>query len=307
MTLPAVTDASGRVLDRIHLVGLTVRGRHGVYDDERRDGQDFTVDVVLHLDTRPAAATDDLSGTVDYGELARSLASIVSGEPVDLIETLAERLAAQALDGGGVEAVDVTVHKPSAPLALRFDDVMVAIRRHARPPSRAVLALGSNLGDRRAMVQSAVDALASVPGIRLVAVSALVETEAVGGPRQPDYLNAVVLVDTTLAPQELLGACRRIETGHGRRRCVRWGPRTLDIDIIDHSGTVCFEEDLTLPHPRAAERAFVLVPWLTVDPGATLPAGGPSPSPMSVRLLAAEARDLAGVRFSALPPLRAPR
>jgi dihydroneopterin aldolase len=124
-----VTDDAGRPLDRIRLAGLTVRGHHGVFEHERRDGQDFVVDVVLHLDTRPAAAGDDLTRTVHYGELAQALADVVRGEPVDLLETLAARLAAVALADPRVGAADVTVHKPAAPIPERFADVAVTIRR----------------------------------------------------------------------------------------------------------------------------------------------------------------------------------
>ncbi len=116
-------------MDRIELTGLRVRGHHGVYDFERRDGQEFVVDVVLELDLAVAARTDDVADTVHYGELAASLAGIVAGEPVNLLETLAERLAAACLADGRVEAVTVTVHKPQAPIPLAFDDVAVTIRR----------------------------------------------------------------------------------------------------------------------------------------------------------------------------------
>jgi len=115
--------------DRIILRGLTVRGFHGVFDFERRDGQDFVVDVELELDTRAASSSDDLANTVHYGELAQGLAAIISGEPVNLLETLAERLAEVCLQDSRVTAATVSVHKPQAPIALTFADVVVTIRR----------------------------------------------------------------------------------------------------------------------------------------------------------------------------------
>jgi 7,8-dihydroneopterin aldolase/epimerase/oxygenase len=115
--------------DRISLTGLRVRGFHGVYDFERRDGQDFVVDVVLELDTVPAAATDDVSRTVHYGDLATALVDVVGGEPVGLLETLAQRLADVCLADARVSATTVTVHKPQAPIPLSFADVAVTIRR----------------------------------------------------------------------------------------------------------------------------------------------------------------------------------
>ncbi|MEJ7702792.1 MAG: dihydroneopterin aldolase [Geodermatophilaceae bacterium] len=115
--------------DVISLTGLRVRGFHGVYAEERREGQDFVVDVRLELDLSVAARSDDVADTVHYGVLAEQLAAIVSGDPVDLIETLAERLAEVCLCNPVVDAVDLTVHKPAAPIPLSFTDVAVTIRR----------------------------------------------------------------------------------------------------------------------------------------------------------------------------------
>lgn len=118
--------------DRIALRGLRARGNHGVFDFERRDGQDFVVDAVLYLDTRPAAAGDDIADTVHYGLLADRLVAIVTGEPVNLIETLAERLAAECMVEPLVEGVELTVHKPSAPIEHEFEDVSVTVTRGKR-------------------------------------------------------------------------------------------------------------------------------------------------------------------------------
>jgi 7,8-dihydroneopterin aldolase/epimerase/oxygenase len=115
--------------DRIALTGLRVRGHHGVFDFERRDGQDFVTDVVLELDTSAAAGSDDVAATVHYGELATALAEVVAGEPVNLLETLAQHLADVCLADARVCAATVTVHKPQAPIPLTFQDVAVTIRR----------------------------------------------------------------------------------------------------------------------------------------------------------------------------------
>jgi len=121
--------SSPRPGDRISLTGLRVRGHHGVLPEERRDGQDFIVDAVLHLDLRPAGESDDLARTVHYGELAERLAAVVGGAPVDLLETLAARLADVCLAAGPVDRAEVTVHKPSAPIPLEFADVSVTVVR----------------------------------------------------------------------------------------------------------------------------------------------------------------------------------
>lgn len=140
----------------------------------------------------------------------------------------------------------------------------------------AVLSLGSNLGDRRATLQGAVEALLAGPGApRAVALSPVFETAPVGGPEQGSFLNAVLVVDTGGSPHELLARAQRIEQDFDRVREVRWGPRTLDVDIIVFGDARSDAPELTLPHPRAHERAFVLRPWLEADPGAELPGYGP--------------------------------
>lgn len=115
--------------DRIELRGLTARGRHGWYSHERETGQEFRVDVALGVDTRAAAASDDLVDTIDYGVLAEGVVGVVAGEPVRLVETLAQRIADLCLEDSRVEDVEVTVHKPEAPLTMPFGDVTVTIRR----------------------------------------------------------------------------------------------------------------------------------------------------------------------------------
>ncbi|WP_024875402.1 dihydroneopterin aldolase [Saccharomonospora piscinae] len=115
--------------DRITLTGLRVTGRHGVFDHEKRDGQEFVVDLVVWLDTSAAAASDDLAETVDYGELARVAAGIVAGPPYDLIETVAGRIADEVMRDRRLAATEVTVHKPAAPIPLTFADVAVTVRR----------------------------------------------------------------------------------------------------------------------------------------------------------------------------------
>ncbi|WP_164737412.1 2-amino-4-hydroxy-6-hydroxymethyldihydropteridine diphosphokinase [Georgenia sp. SYP-B2076] len=305
MTSP-VLGADGQELDQIRLLGLGAVGHHGVFEHERVEGQPFGADVVMHLDTRAAARADDLAGTVSYADVADDVAALLGGEPVDLLETLAERIAQAVLARPGVRAVDVTVHKPRAPLTVPFDDVQVSIRRRAvlarRPDggTRFVLALGANLGDPLGTLREVVGALGHAPGVRTLAVSPLARTAAVlaaGQAAQPDYLNAVVVGATTLAPLELLALGRRLEAEHGRRRDEHWGARTLDVDVISVGDLVVADPVLTLPHPRAHERAFVLVPWAQAEPGAVLPgpAGGlvaeladRAPDRRTVRWLAAD-------------------
>jgi 2-amino-4-hydroxy-6-hydroxymethyldihydropteridine diphosphokinase len=144
---------------------------------------------------------------------------------------------------------------------------------------RSVLALGGNLGDRKATIRSAISALKAADGITVLEKSPLVEsfavTEAGVDKSRPNYLNGVVEIETTLKPGELLDLVRNIERDHGRVRLERWGSRTLDIDIITFGTTIKAGKRLELPHPRAFQRAFVLVPWALMNPAAVLPGHGP--------------------------------
>lgn len=137
--------------------------------------------------------------------------------------------------------------------------------------TKSVLSIGSNLGDRLANLQSAVTGLINHPEISLVKVSSVFETKPFGGPEQDDFLNAVIEIETELSPKSLLEFAQKLENESGRVREVRWGPRTLDVDILVYGEQVSLDENLILPHPRISERAFVLVPWFELDPNATIP------------------------------------
>ncbi|GAA1665164.1 2-amino-4-hydroxy-6-hydroxymethyldihydropteridine diphosphokinase [Streptomyces yatensis] len=143
-------------------------------------------------------------------------------------------------------------------------------------PKRAVISLGSNLGNRLETLQGAIDALEDTPGLRVKAVSPVYETDPWGVEpgTQATYFNAVVLIKTTLPPSSLLERGHAIEEAFERVRDERWGPRTIDVDIVAYQDVVSDDPQLTLPHPRAHERAFVLVPWNDVDPQAEVPGHG---------------------------------
>jgi dihydroneopterin aldolase/2-amino-4-hydroxy-6-hydroxymethyldihydropteridine diphosphokinase len=269
--------------DRITLRGVRATGYHGVFDHERRDGQEFVVDVDLTLDLSRAGESDDLADTYDYGALATAVAARVEGEPYSLVERLAAVIADDVLRDLRVDEVRVTVHKPQAPVPVPFDDVAVTVTRGRRPVP-VVVAVGANLPHDgsvpRETVGEAAEGLGVFGPLGGARVSALFETDPVGGPDdQPVYVNAVVVGTTRLSPRELLGALHELEATHDRTRQVRWGPRTLDLDLVQYgdpvAGTDVRSSDpaLTLPHPRAHERAFVLVPWADADPGAALRVG----------------------------------
>lgn len=360
--------------DIITLSGLKAVANHGVYDFERSGSQEFIADITLFVDLDKAGTSDDVADTVDYSVLAQQAMEILSGPAVNLIETLAIRIVDLALRYKGVNKAQVTVHKPMAPMDLRFSDVSVTVVRKApadaevappplpeereveavpepvaRPelPSRlerlraerkqraeelaqsyrsshvpvkpdeivskpvlepqvetqvepeqkqyvyqVVLSLGANKGPVVRTLREAVSALADLDGFEVDEVSPLVQTKPVLEPGmlpQDDYLNAIVLGHTVLAPPALLAALQEIEASFGRVRTTRWGARTLDIDIIDLDRMQLATRSLVLPHPRAHTRAFVLYPWLLVDPDARLTGHG------EVGVLLEHAGDLDGV------------
>lgn len=262
-------------LDMIELTGLRGWGHHGVLEQEKQIGQEFVVDVALGLSTGPAGRTDALSRTVNYAEIAQLVQREITTGAHDLIETLAERIASGALQAHPLlRRVQVTVHKPSAPVGIPFEDVRVRITRHASPVE-AVLALGTNLGDRPQHLQRALTVLESTDGLEIAWTGPVLETDPVGGPEQGAYLNSAIGVHTVLGPFELLAAAQSAERDARRERREHWGPRTLDVDVITYGPMRLEDPELTLPHPRAHERAFVLAPWHAARPEAELPGHGP--------------------------------
>ncbi|WP_415948220.1 2-amino-4-hydroxy-6-hydroxymethyldihydropteridine diphosphokinase [Streptomyces sp. KLOTTS4A1] len=168
---------------------------------------------------------------------------------------------------------DPTVQPVPASVVERVDAADTTLQN----PKNAVISLGSNLGNRLETLQGAVDALADTPGLRVKAVSPVYETEPWGVEpgSQPTYFNAVVVIRTTLPPSSLLERAHAVEEAFHRVRDEHWGPRTIDVDIVSYQDVVSDDPQLTLPHPRAHERAFVLAPWHDVDPEAVVPGRGP--------------------------------
>ena len=252
-------------MDRIELQSWRVMTVIGACDFEQVAPQPIEVDATLHVDLDEAGETDDLTATVDYGAVLDSFAK-VTGEAHVLLERLAHRLCEVALSFPQVHEVELAVKKLRPPVP--HDVAHTAVRLHRRRmvsntagTHEAILALGSNLGDREAFLRLAVQELAPVRQ------SQVWETDPVGGPeRQGPYLNMVVAVQTDLDPFALLRRGQRIERLAGRVREVRWGPRTLDVDILFYDDVVLTSDVLTVPHPRVGERRFVLAPLAEVAP-----------------------------------------
>ena len=257
-------------LGTIKLHNISGYGYHGVFEHETREGQEFHLDLTLWVDTKPAADTDGLERTVNYGEIAELAHAHIVGEPRQLIETVAAETAAEILDKFPlVRQVEVTVNKPEAPITVPFENVSVSVKQTAQPVT-AVIALGSNIGDTQGYLDDAVKAFNKHKLIDVKAVASYIRTAPVGGVEQDDFLNSALVIETVLPPFELLHFCQELEQRAERKRIVRWGPRTLDVDVIKYGEISSADEELTLPHPRANERAFVLAPWLSIDPDAHL-------------------------------------
>ena len=224
-------------MDQIRLTGIRATGKHGVLDFEHERAQTFVVDATLFLDLAAAGRSDDLNDTVDYGAIAKGIVAIIEGEHVDLIEKLANRIVGMILGFPAVCRTQVTVHKPNAPITVPFDDVSVTVERSRETvdsPSR-------ERSSEHGQVHHAIIAMGGNQGD----VTATLR-------------DAVRCIDG-LPSTQVTGVSPLYRTS-----------RTLDLDIIDFDGQESADPDLTLPHPRAWQRAFVLGPWLALEPDAEL-------------------------------------
>ncbi len=251
-------------MDEIRIKHLEIFAHHGVFPEETRLGQKFVVSAVLHADLRRAGLTDELAHSMDYGAVCREMQSFLTGHTFRLLETAAERLCAHLLHTLPLlERIELEIEKPWAPIGLPLETASVRI---VRGWHTAYIALGSNLGDRRAYLDGAVRALREDADMRVGAVSDYIETKPYGGVEQDDFLNAVLCVRTLLPPHELLGRLHQIEQDAGRERLVHWGPRTLDLDILFYDDAVIADDTLHVPHPEIPKRDFVLRPLAQIAP-----------------------------------------
>lgn len=264
-------------MDKIKIENLEIFAKHGVFPEENKLGQKFLVSAVLYADTRKAGKTDDLNASIDYGEICRFINSFMKEHIFSLIERTAESMAEELLlHFPGLDKVDLEVKKPWAPIGLPLESVSVEIQRQWHT---AYIALGSNMGDRKAHLDRAVKALNALPGYpvkddqgsssaagAVEIVSKYYETAPYGVTDQADFLNACLRMRTLLTPEELLCDLHRIEQEAGRERILRWGPRTLDLDIIFYDDLVLESADLCIPHVEMHKRSFVLKPLCEIAP-----------------------------------------
>lgn len=257
MIVPALTSVFVR--------DLCLFGYHGVLPEETRIGQRFMVDIEIRADLSGAIAGDDYEQAVCYGTLCDIASDIVTGPPLQLIETVAGRIAEAVLAKlGRVEWVRVEVRKPSAPVPYAVSGTAVVVEQ-ARVHDVA-FSLGSNLGEREAVLAAAVDRLSLVDRLEIADVSSLYDSAPWGGVEQPKFVNICAIGRTTLEPHALLRVCKAIEADLGRMPGVRWGARAVDIDILYYGVKEFQDRVLILPHACLFERAFVLEPLAEIDP-----------------------------------------
>lgn len=256
-------------MDKIHIKNLEVFARHGVFPEENVLGQKFVVSAVLYTSTREAGRADDLAKSIHYGEVSRFITEFMEQNTFQLLETAAERLAEELLlNTERLEKIRLEIKKPWAPVGLPLETVSVEIERGWHT---AYIALGSNLGDKEANLRLGVEGLRSTRGCRVEAVSDFLVTAPYGGVEQDDFLNGAMKIRTLLTPHELLERLHEIEQEAKRERVVRWGPRTLDLDILLYDDLILDEEELHIPHIEMYKRDFVLKPLCQIAPYARHP------------------------------------
>lgn len=252
------------MMDKIHIKDLEIYCNHGVFPEENKLGQKFLISAVLYTDIREAGLTDDLTKSIHYGEVSHFIKSFMEKRTYKLLEAVVEQLAWELLETiPRLRAVKLELKKPWAPVGLPLDTVSVEMERSWH---RAWLAIGSNMGDMEAYLKQAAEELEKLPGCQIEQISDFVVTKPYGVTDQADFLNGALVLRTLYTPRELLERIHEVEAGAGRERTLRWGPRTLDIDIIFYDDLVVDEEDLRIPHIEMHKRDFVLEPLAQIAP-----------------------------------------
>ena len=250
--------------DKIHINNLEFFANHGVFPEETSLGQKFLVSLTMYTDTRPAGKSDDLTKSINYGEVSSFITSYMKENTFRLIEAAAENLAeALLLRYPLLEGLTLELKKPWAPVGLPLDTVSVEITRFWH---NAYIGLGSNMGDKKGYLDQAVRYLNETDGCRVEKVSSYLITEPYGGIEQDDFLNACLILKTWLSPHELLNKLHEIEQAAHRERVIRWGPRTLDLDILMYDDLIIETENLIIPHVEMHMREFVLKPLAEIAP-----------------------------------------
>ena len=242
----------------INIRGLRVYSHIGVFEEEKRDGQEFLVDITCTLNDEYSYDTDELNRTVNYGGVCDMVIDYIESVRCDLIETAAEEIATMLLQSYDIiDEVTVEIHKPNAPVDADFEDISCVCHKRWE---KVYLSLGSNMGDRDSYLDYAIDDIKVLEKVRNVKTSSIYTTEPYGREDLDEFRNLVCELETFYTPMELLDVCLDIEVAHDRVREEKWGPRTIDIDIILFGDKIINTSVLTIPHIDMHNREFVLEP-----------------------------------------------
>lgn len=251
-------------MDVITIKNLEVFAYHGVFPEEKREGQKFYINANLYCDLSKPAASDALEDSTHYGLVCEQITKSMTEKSYDLIEKAAGTVAKDILlHFPLVKGVEIEVQKPEAPIGLPFETVSVTLEKGWH---RVYVAFGSNLGEREKLIQEALDEIKAQDFVRDMVISSFVISKPYGGVEQGDFVNGVCGFDTFLTPWELLEFLQSLEQKAHRERLVHWGPRTLDLDILLYDDLVLDHKDLTIPHKDMKNRDFVLTPLKEIAP-----------------------------------------
>lgn len=245
-------------MDEIRIKALKLYGHHGVFDFEKAEGQYFYVNATLRLDTQKAGLTDELTKSVSYADVCNDIEQHFKDYVYNLIETTAENIAIMILDKYDlVKEVMIEICKPDAPVSQEVQNLSVCITR-AR--NMAYIAYGSNMGDSKKTIESAMADIDADACCKITKKSSMIISSPYGGVEQNDFHNGVIEIETYYTPENLLSFLHSLEQKYGRTREIHWGPRTLDLDIIMYEDCIINSESLTIPHPDMTARDFVMKP-----------------------------------------------
>lgn len=251
-------------MDKIHIKDLEIIGFHGAIPEEKVLGQKFVLSFELDVDLRQAGKNDDLTKTVHYGELAQKVEEEFTKTSYDLIEKAAEEICEFVLlNYPLVKKVKLLLKKPWAPTRKHVEYVAVEIERKW---NKVYIAAGSNLGNKEETLKEAIDKIDKRKDCVVTKVSNFYTTDPVGYEDQDQFVNCVFEINTLQTPSELMDTLLEVEKDFKRERIIRWGPRTLDLDIIFYDDIISYDEHILIPHPRAHERQFVMKPMCDINP-----------------------------------------
>ncbi|WP_343221635.1 2-amino-4-hydroxy-6-hydroxymethyldihydropteridine diphosphokinase [Peptoniphilus ovalis] len=248
-------NTDGSNMDFIKVKDLEVYANHGLFEEEKKLGQKFLISAEIGLNFRDCAISHDLDKSIDYGKLSHELKEVFTEKTEDLIETLVYKLVKHIFDNYEIaKTVEVEIKKPWAPINLPLDTASVRLFKKKR---HFYIGMGTNMGNREEYLEKALEEMEKA-GLKILDKSSVIETKAWGVEDQADFLNRVVKVESFEDPIDVLHILQKIEIDLDRVRIKKWGPRTIDLDVLFVDREIIYTDELIVPHPFIEEREFVL-------------------------------------------------